>query len=119
MELDMRLDLLQNSGTIDREARVVIDGMIRRFKERWGIVLTEENGSRLVTHFSMALMRVKRCEEISVMDRDSIDEFYTCACIDRAREISGDILEYLGQDIPETEREFMLINICLLLDGDC
>jgi hypothetical protein len=33
MELNTRLDLLRNSGTIDEEARAVVYGIIRRFRE--------------------------------------------------------------------------------------
>jgi hypothetical protein len=59
----------------------------------------------------MALMRIRRGAETSCMDKDSIREFYTCGCIDQAREINNDILEYLGRDIPESESEYMLVNM--------
>jgi hypothetical protein len=86
--------------------------------DRWGIVLTEENGSRLVTHLAMALMRIFRGESVSSMDAEAVKEFRACGSFPKAVEIADDLIEWTKLDIPVSEREYLDTNICLILEDE-
>ena len=52
MDLTERLDVLKNSGTLSRKNYDNVMRVIRYFKERRGIELTEENASTSAWHWS-------------------------------------------------------------------
>lgn len=116
MELDTRLDLLLSSGTVSKEVDAAVRAVVARMADRWGIVLTEENGSRLVTHLSMALMRIGRGEPVGSMDREALQEFRDCGSFPKAAEIAADLIDWAKLSVPEAEREYLDTNICLILE---
>lgn len=117
MELKSRLDMLVSGGVIPKEVDAAVRAVIVRMADRWGIVLTEENGSRLVTHLAMALARVVRGESVSSMDRSALDEFRSCSRFEKAAEIIEDLEGHIRISMPDSEREFMIVNVCLILDA--
>lgn len=116
MDLNTRLELLRSTGTISPEVDAVVRGVIARMADEWGIVLTEENGSRLVTHLAMALMRIAKGEPVASMEEEALQEFRDCASFPRAREIAGDLVAAAGLELPASEREFLDVNVCLILE---
>jgi len=118
MNLGTRLDLLLSSGTVSKETDTAIRAVIARMAERWGIALSEENGSRLVTHLAMALMRISRGESVAAMDAEAFEEFRACESFPKAVEIAEDLISWADLSIPISEREYLDTNICLILDGE-
>jgi mannitol operon transcriptional antiterminator len=116
MELDTRLDLLLSSGTVSKEVDAAVRAVIARLADRWGIVLTEENGSRLVTHLAMALMRIRRGEPVAAMDPGALQEFRDCDSFPKAAEIAADLIVWAKLTVPDSEREYLDTNICLILE---
>ncbi|QQO10910.1 PRD domain-containing protein [Breznakiella homolactica] len=118
MELDTRLELLLSSGTISEEVVETVRKVIQRMNHHWKIPLTEENGSRLITHLSVALMRLKRHENIRAMEPGTYEEFKNTPVFPKAQEIADDIIAFTGIEIPESEREYLNANVCLILEDE-
>jgi hypothetical protein len=118
MELDTRLELLLSSGTVSSAVDSAVRSVIARMADRWGIVLTEENGSRLVTHLAMALMRISRGDSVASMDAEALAEFRSCGSFSKAAEIAADLIAWTKISIPESEREYLDSNICLILEEE-
>jgi hypothetical protein len=117
MDLNGRLDILLSSGTISPEVDAAVRRVIARLADPWGIILTEDNGSRLVTHLAMALMRISRREIVEPMDREALEEFKASVSFPQAAAIAGDIISFAELMIPESEREYLDTNICLILEA--
>ncbi|MDR0760579.1 MAG: PRD domain-containing protein [Treponema sp.] len=118
MDLNGRLDILLSSRTISPEVDATVRRVIERMADPWGLTLTEENGSRLVTHLAMALMRISRGEIVESMDRESLEEFKASVSFPQAMVIASDIISFAKLTIPESEREYLDANICLILEAE-
>ena len=119
MELDTRVGLLVSSGTISEDVAATVRKTIQRMEYHWNISLTEENGSRLITHLAMALMRLskdKKIEVIEVMENEHFTEIKKRAAFPKAREIASDLIVHTGMDIPQIERDYLELNVCLVLE---
>ena len=74
MVFDERPGILRSGNVISSEVEEQVRKVISRLEERWDIKLTEENGGRIVTHLAMALMRVKKGENIRPPENSVIEE---------------------------------------------
>lgn len=117
MDLRVRLDILNGAGAICDKTKEVMNGVIDMFQENHGITLTEENGAMMVTHLSMAIMRVRKDEPVKSIDDEVFQETLESEHIGRAREIYGDLEKILDVELPEDEKKYMLVNICVILEG--
>ena len=117
MGLEERLGILRSGGVISPGIETLVLRIISRFRDHWKIVLTEENGGRMVTHLAMALMRISRGEEISGPETDALEEFRNLDVFPLSVEILEDIIVWAPMDLPKTEKDYMIVNICLILDA--
>jgi transcriptional regulatory protein LevR len=117
MDLDERLNILVSGNVITQDAARSVRRVIDRFSSGWQIELTEENGGRMVTHLAMALMRIKQNKEIRAPEEDHFDEFKSSEYFSRSVEIVDDICRWTPLELPEAERQYLIINICLILDN--
>ena len=74
MELDMRLDLLKQSKQIDEDIYDKLKDVIVMMLSKYGIVLNEENGAMLITHLSVAPMRIKNNQLVDEVDEEIFKE---------------------------------------------
>jgi transcriptional regulatory protein LevR len=116
MELADRLELMRSGGVISPGVEALALRVISRFGERWRISLNEENGSRMMTHLAMALMRIERGEEIKGPETGALEEFRDLEVFPLSLEILDDLIAWVPMRLPEPEKEYMIINICLILD---
>ncbi|MDR2259273.1 MAG: PRD domain-containing protein [Treponema sp.] len=116
MDLNERLHILVSGKVITEDIAHAVRRVIERFTTRWGIELNEEKGGRMVTHLAMALMRIKQKKEISPLEDDHFDEFRSSEYFSRSVEITDDICGWTPLCLPEAERQYLIINICLILD---
>ena len=117
MVLDGRLGILREGKVISAEVDAKVRRVVSRFQDRWGITLTEQNGGRMVTHLAMALARIERGEEIAAPEGDLLDEFRSTDCFAEAVEIVRDLTACIPLELPAAEEDYLVINVCLLLDG--
>ena len=118
MEFEERLRILRSGGVISAGIETLVRRVISRFYDRWGIKLTEESGGRMVTHLAMALMRIERQEEIASPETDLLEEFRSLAVFSRSVEIVEDLIAWAPMELPKAEKDYMIVNICLILDAE-
>lgn len=116
MDLQTRLEILNVSGAITDCTKDVMLNVINMFNEKHNIELTEENGAMMVTHLSMAIMRVKNNEPVKTIDEEVFRETLESEHIERANLIYDDLSEVLDITLPEDEKKYMLVNICVILE---
>ncbi|MGL6064528.1 MAG: PRD domain-containing protein [Fusobacteriaceae bacterium] len=115
MNLETRLEILNNSGAITNSTKEVMINVIQMFNEKHGIELTEDNGAMLVTHLSLAIMRVKNNEPVKSIDEEVFKEILESIYIKKANQIYGDLTKILDVVLPESEEKYMLANISVVL----
>jgi transcriptional regulatory protein LevR len=116
MNLDERINILVSGKVISRDVEKAVRRVIDRFSARWRIELTEENGGRMTTHLAMALMRIGQKKEVSPPEADQFEEFRSSKYFLRSLEITDDICAWTPLELPDGERQYLVINICLILD---
>jgi len=118
MTLEERVEILCNSSVIDGDAKEKVIKIIKTFKDKYDLILTEENASMFITHISVALTRIKRKEEeIKKMDDSAYKEVLESAHFQKAEEIYEDLKKIIDMEIPEEEKKYILINICAILEN--
>ena len=116
MIFDERLGILRSGNVISAEVEDRVRRVISRLEERWQLSLTEENGGRIVTHLAMALTRIEQNEEINAPEKDLLEEFRDLDVFPESLEIVEDLITHTPMILPDAEKHYMIINICLLLD---
>lgn len=117
MNLIFRLELLKKAKQIDEEVFKAMTGVIDLFKSNWGIELTEDNGQMMVTHLSMALMRVKNSLPINEIDEEVYEDVKESEFFIKAGKILEDMRTILPVELPESEKKYMLVNNTLILEN--
>jgi len=116
MVFSERLGILRKGNVISSEVEDRVQKVIARLEEHWELPLTEESGGRMVTHLAMALMRIDRGENIQAPENDVLEEFKELGVFDKSVEIVNDLIAWIPMDLPKAEKDYMIVNICLLLD---
>ncbi|CAK7031011.1 PRD domain-containing protein [Fusobacterium varium] len=117
MNLQTRLEILNSSKAITDCTKDVMLNVIQMFSKKYGIELTEENGAMMITHLSMAIMRVKNNEPVRAIDEDVFKETLESEHIGKAHLIYEDLSKVLDVTLPENEKKYMLVNICVILEN--
>ena len=117
MDLQTRLEILNSSKAITDCTKDVMLNVIQMFSKKYEIELTEENGAMMVTHLSMAIMRVKNNEPVKAIDEDVFKETLESEHIEKAHFIYEDLSKVLDVALPENEKKYMLVNICVILEN--
>ncbi|CCY77864.1 PRD domain-containing protein [Brachyspira aalborgi] len=117
MTLEDRLEILENSSVIDSDIKVSMLKIISVFKDKYKIILTEENGSMLITHISMALVRIRSNQDIKEIDNSAYEEVIDSEYFQEANNIYKDLENILNIPIPEYEKKYILVNICVILEN--
>lgn len=118
MELDTRLGILKDAGQIDDEVYKNVIKAISILHKSWGIELKEENGAMLITHLCIALQRIKDKCPVEEIDEElykdiKIDKYFkTC------EKAFIDIKSEINMDIPESEKSFLMMHLCVLFDKE-
>lgn len=114
MELSERLDLFMHSGQISEASYKALLRVIDMFKRQYGIVLTEENGAMFITHLSIANERIKKQEFIKPVDKEIYKEIENDLSFNRAEQAFGLIQQELNITIPDNEKGYIMIHLCIL-----
>ena len=117
MDLVFRLELLKKGNQIDQEVFITMNNVIELFKNNWNIELSEENGQMMITHLSMALMRVKNKLPVNQIDEEVYQEVTESKFFKKAEKILEDMKSILPIELPESEIKYMLVNNTLILEN--
>jgi len=115
--LKERLEILKGAGEISDEIMAVVIEFAQNFEKKYSMEITEENGSMLITHLSMALARIKRGEEINEMDEMALKEVKETPIYDELPEFYKEIEDKLQIKIPDSEKGFIAVHVCTLVSS--
>ena len=74
MIFETRLTILLQAGLLSEEDYRKVQDVIRFFQEKYGLTLTEENASAMITHLCAALGRIHRGEPVEPLDEEVYEE---------------------------------------------
>ncbi|SFB25813.1 PRD domain-containing protein [Clostridium frigidicarnis] len=115
MDLIVRLNILRDAGQVSEKTYNQLLKVIRYFKEKRNIELTEENGAMLITHLSSALARIEKNELVNSIEEIIFEEIKKDINYKKVVEITDDMEETIGK-LPREERDFIEMHICTLLN---
>lgn len=118
MELNTRLNILKEAGQINEEVYKNVLAIIAFIDEKFNIKLTEENGSMLVTHLSVALQRIKNGVNIDEAGEDIVNELIKNKYYTKTLEVINDIEKLINMFIPEKEKVFIIMHLCVLFENE-
>ncbi|MFO7273646.1 MAG: PRD domain-containing protein [Bacillota bacterium] len=120
MSLELRLQLLQESGQISPEVAELTRWILKRVEERYGIAVTEENGAMFTTHLAVALQRLRSGEAIDQMLAEGLAEVKAYpeewAFVNEV--VAGEAGRRLGVTVPEAEIGFLAAHLITLVRPD-
>lgn len=122
MDFSERLELYKEGGMLNDEDVRDINNVIGLFKDKYEMVLEEENADFFIAHLSAAYARNKSGEPVEELPQEVMDELLSLETYEKSRNILNDILEITHNPLSEVERNYALLHINNLLvnfKGNC
>ena len=89
--------------------------VIRFFQEKYGLTLTEENASAMITHLCAALGRIHRLSAVEPLDEEVYEETSQEPTFPKALEATQALVREILPDLPEDEQKFLTMHIGVVL----
>lgn len=115
MDFSERLNLYREGGMLTDEDIKDIEAILALFKDKYEMVLEEENADFFIAHISAAYNRNKTAEPVEELPEEVMSELLSLATYDKSKEILDDILRVTHNPLSETERNYALLHINNLL----
>lgn len=115
MDFSERLSLYREGGMLNDEDIKDIEAILALFKDKYEMVLEEENADFFIAHISAAYNRNKTAEPVEELPEEVMSELLSLATYDKSKEILDDILRVTHNPLSETERNYALLHINNLL----
>jgi len=113
MSIEQRISVFVQLNTLtEQEANQLLE-WIATLKEQFNIVITEENGSTLITHIASMIKRTRENDVILAMEPSIYGQLVTLAVFPLALDIHHSLS--LIFSIPEEEKDYLMLHICTLL----
>ena len=122
MDFSERLEHYKEGGMLNDEDVKDINSVIGLFKDKYEMVLEEENADFFIAHLSAAYARNKSGEPVEELPQEVMDELLSLETYEKSRNILNDILEITHNPLSEVERNYALLHINNLLvnfKGNC
>ncbi len=117
-KLEYRLNILKSSNVIDDEIYEKLIKLLNYLRNDWNIILTEDNGSMLITHLSMALKRIKEGENVNKIDEEVYNDALKSDKLEEVKKIYNGIVENVFiEDLPEEEKKYIYVNLLLIKEN--
>ncbi len=111
MDFKDRLDMYQEGGMINSEDVADINAVIKLFKDKYGIQLSEENASFFIAHLAAAYSRNASKEELEELPDGVIEEVKALASYDESLCILDDIIEVTNNPLNSIEKKYILLHL--------
>ena len=115
MDFEPRLTILHQAGMLSEEDYRKVQDVIRFFQEKYGLTLTEENASAMITHLCAALGRIHRGEPVEPLDEEVYEETSQEPTFPKALEATQALVREILPDLPEDEQKFLTMHIGVVL----
>lgn len=113
--LKTRIQILEQGNVISKEVadyvNEVIDVMYAELEE-----FDMQKAEMFTTHIAMATQRVCNNEEVKDLDEDTWAEIIKSESYEKASAFSEKILKKAPVQCPESEKRFILLHLCNLLE---
>lgn len=117
MDIMERINMLKQCGFSTEEDHADLCEIVRIFTDEYNIPITEENAGVMITHIAAAFKRNRTGEKVEPLDREVYKEAVQSEEYMTANEIMDKIVSAISGEVSETEREFFIVHICMLLSG--
>ena len=111
----MRMQIMEQGGVISNKVacfmNLVIDLMKERFPE-W----SQEKEEMFTTHLAMATERISKGDIVETMDETAWEDVKGCGGFPEAESFFAKMMEISPVDFPESEKRFILLHICNMLE---
>lgn len=114
MELDIRLNILKDSGMLSEQNYNKVIKVIEYFDKVRNIKLVEENASMFITHLCSALGRMEKNEIVDDIDEAILEGLKLEEAYNESVELVKDLKDVIGE-IPSEEMSFLVMHVCTLL----
>ncbi|MBP9477637.1 MAG: PRD domain-containing protein [Sebaldella sp.] len=112
-----RLVILRDAEMIDNEAFEKTEKIIEVISKEFSLDLGSEIGQMFITHVSMAIMRIKNGDITSTVENVIFEEIKESENFENAQKFADIIADIIEHEIPKNEKEYLIINGCLLMEG--
>lgn len=109
--LKERLNLLKESGQIDKSTVQNLHDFIKIIEDRLNVKITEENGSMFVTHMAMAITRIKAGEEITPLEDSLLEELESTPVYHEIPILISKFEKESGIIIPQSEYGYISLHL--------
>ncbi|GAB6088092.1 PRD domain-containing protein [Alkaliphilus crotonatoxidans] len=113
-----RLTILVEAKEIDQTIASAVVEFIESIEKKYAVEIHEDNGAMLVTHLAMALARIKRHETIEKMDAMILKELQENQVYRDLPEFYQQLEEKLQIKLPDSEKGYIALHLCSLLNKD-
>ncbi len=118
MDLNLRLEILKDNNVISIDTLNKILKSIEVINRLCGLKLDEENGSMLITHMAIAIERVNKGEFTELADDFIYEQIRLNDKFSSSKKVLQELEENLNINFPESEKRFILMHLCTLLDKE-
>lgn len=118
MDIRGRINILYNGGVIDEDVRDLAFKTVS-WLEKTNIKLNNEKGNMFLTHLAMSLQRIKKGEQMEVLESFIIDELEN----NKGHVLTQDFIKFIEKEgktqLPESEKGYILLHLCNLIGKEC
>lgn len=109
MDFKERLDMYLEGEFINKNDVDNINKIIKIFKDKYGIVLEEENAGMFIAHLCAAYSRINNNDEVEELPDEILDDVKKLDSYPRSLEMLKDIEEITP--LSETEEKYVLLHL--------
>lgn len=111
MNFDERLNMFLEGGMINQQDADDINSVIKMFKEKYHVVLEEENADFFINHLCAAFSRKVTNEEVMPLPEEAKKELLELDSYEKSLEILNDVMKVIHNDLNDTELDYVLLHI--------
>lgn len=109
--LDERISVLHQAGFVNESERRSLEGVVDVLTVKYGFDRESDVLGSLVTHVAVSMKRMREGEQIEPMPQEALDDVAASEQYPKVQEITREVIGALAVDVPEREREFILVHV--------
>lgn len=111
MDFSERFDLYKEGGMIDDEDIRDLEAVIGLFKEKYGVILEEENAAPFIAHLCAAYGRLKTGEEVEELPAEVDEQLKALESYDLSEQILQEVMNATHNPLNDIEKGYALLHI--------
>lgn len=115
--LKQRIEILRSGGVITRQTAEFVNDVIDLIQGQYPQV-DADHAAMFTTHLAMAMERIAKGELVDEMDPFCWEQVRQTPEYPMAEEFCGKMLALCPVELPPTERDFILLHVCSMLEQE-